>query len=115
MHAFFFKPLNKLSLIRCCSLEWRPLACGFREDIEDVIVCRQRCRAQRASLYALLELLTRKIEDGFQQLRALLPASLSHHEQDAGAVLDIAWRKQLLAQDIHDEIGFAAVKAARIA
>ncbi len=67
-----------------------PFAFAFWKQIEYVIVCGQRSLAQAAGLHALDCFLSREIEDRLEQLRTLLRAGLSHHEEYPGAVLDIA-------------------------
>ena len=64
---------------------------------------------------ALDDFLAGEVEDRLQNLRALLLVRLPHDEEHARAVLDVAGRKQLPLQDLHDDGGFGAVKAAWIA
>src|SRR5215467_4953136 len=87
----------------------------FGKNVEDIIVRGQRGLAELSRLNPLDRLFALEIEDGFQQLPALLLAGLAHDEKHARAVLYVAWRKQLFMQQLHDQIGLAAVKAAGIA
>ncbi len=70
---------------------------------------------QGTGLNALDDCLAREVEDRLQNLRALLRVRLPYNKEEAGAVLDVAGRKQLPLQDFHDDGRFAAVKADWIA
>jgi len=61
------------------------------------------------------DFLAGEVEDRLQNLPALLRVRLPHDEKHAGAVLDVAGRKQLPLQDLHDGGRFGAVKTAWIA
>src|SRR5713226_7317987 len=85
------------------------------KDVIDIVVGGQGDLVQGACLNALDDFLAGEVEDRLQNLRALLLVRLPHDEEHARAVLDVAGRKQLLLQDLHDDGRFGAVKAAWIA
>src|SRR5712692_5729831 len=85
------------------------------KDVIDIVVGSQGDLVQRACLNALDDFVAGEVEDRLQNLRALLLVRLPHDEEHAGAVLDVAGRKQLPLQDLHDDGSFGAVKAAWIA
>src|SRR5947209_8048198 len=105
----------KHPLIGSASLWCDLSALGGGEDIEHIVMGSESSLAQRSRLNSLHQFVPTKIEDCLKELCRILLVGLPHYEEHARAVLDIVWREQLLAQDLHDQISFAAIKAAGIA